>query len=240
MKKNILIVGACSLFLLVTGLTWPGDQLQRQAMTKKIVPHISSVSQSFDYPLAIYLIVDGTHFPPKTADNNIRRNIRLVTMGGAGDTKGFVFYTGETGNWTSTRIDDFVGMEVLAGRKYRVGLVEFVAPGPNIKKLISNEVEFLLLMKLDTVTPNPVPHGTTEVEVTTTNALGVQGSKIVKLGDQPAVVTQWGGPTRKFKFRIPSLLAVPGIYELYVEENGIAVSNKFQVRLLGSNIKPIG
>jgi hypothetical protein len=131
-------------------------------------------------------------------------------------------------------------MEVLAGRKYRVGLVEFVAPGPNKKKLISNEVEFLLLMKLATVTPDPVPQGTTEVEVTTTNDLGLQGSKIVKLGNQPAVVTQWGGPTKKFKFRIPSLLAVPGIYELCVEENGIAVSNKVQVRLLGTNIKSVG
>ena len=240
MKKNILIVGACSLFLLVTGLTWPGDQYQRQVMTKKAVPHINSVSQSFDYPLSIYLIVDGTHFPPKTAANNIRRNIRLVTMGGAGDAKGFVFYTGETGNWTSTRIDDFVGMEVLAGRKYRVGLVEFVAPGPNIKKLISNEVEFLLLMKLDTVTPNPVPHGTTEVEVATTNTLGTRGRRVVKLGNELAAVTQWGGQTRNFKFRIPDALTVPGIYELCVEENGHAVSNKVQVRLLGARVKQVG
>lgn len=232
MKKNGVIVEACFLFLAVTGLAWPGDQLQREAIKKRIFPHIISVSQSFDQPLSLYLIVDGMNFPPKTAEGNIRRNIRLVSTGGRGDPKIRVFYTGETGNWTPTRIDDFVGMEVLAGRKYRVGLVEFVAPGPNVKTLISNEVEFLLLMKLDTVTPNPVPHGTTEVEVAATNNLGSRGRRIIRFGGQLAAVTQWGGPTRKFRFRIPGTLAVPGIYELYVEENGVAVSNKVQVRLL--------
>ena len=232
MKKTILIAGACSLLFLVAGLMWPGDQLQREAITKRIVPQITSVSQNFDHALSLYLIVDGTHFPPKTADNNVRRNIRLVSRGGRSDPKAYVFYIGETGNWTPTRIDDFVGMEVIAGRKYRVGLVEFVAPGPNVKTLISNEVEFLLLMKLATVTPNPVPHGTTEVEVATTNDLGSRGRRVVRFGGQLASMTQWGGPTKKFKFRIPDTLAVPGIYELYVEENGIAVSNKVQVRLL--------
>jgi hypothetical protein len=232
MKKAILIMGPCILVLLVTVLVWPGNQLPQQAVTKKIFPHISSVTQSFDYGLANYLIVNGMHFPPKTADNNIRRNIRLVTMGGAGDVKGYVFYTGETGNWTPTRIDDFVPMEVLAGRKYRVGLVEFTAPGPNIKKLISNEVEFFLLMKLETVTPNPVPHGTTLIEVATTNNLGSQGSKIVRIDNQTAVVTQWAGSGMKFKFGIPPGLAVPGVYDLYVEDNGVAVSNKVQIRLL--------
>lgn len=232
MKKAILIMGPCLLVLLVTVLVWPGNQLPQQAVTKKIFPHISSVTQSFDYGLANYLIVNGLHFPPKTADNNIRRNIRLVTMGGAGDVKGYVFYTGETGNWTPTRIDDFVPMEVLAGRKYKVGLVEFTAPGPNIKKLISNEVEFFLLMKLETVTPNPVPHGTTLIEVTTTNNLGSQGTKIVRIGNQTAVVTQWAGAGMKFKFGIPSGLAIPGVYELCVEDNGVAVSNKVQIRLL--------
>jgi hypothetical protein len=232
--KRAIFMGTCLVLLLVTGLSWPGNQLPQQAVAKKIFPHISSVTQSFDYGLANYLIVNGMHFPPKTADNNIRRNIRLVTMGGAGSAKGYVFYLGETGNWTSTRIDDFVPMEVLAGRKYKVGLVEFTAPGPNVKKLISNEVEFFLLMKLETITPNPVPHGTTEIEVTTTNNLGPQGSRIVKIGGQTAVVTQWGGSGTKFKFGIPHGLVIPGIYELNVEDNGGAVSNKVQVRLLAA------
>jgi hypothetical protein len=232
MKKINLIVGACVLFMLVAGLVSSGAQLPQKSIAKKIFPHISTVSESFDYGLSLYLFVKGMYFPPKTADNNVRRNIRLVSTGSGADANPYVFYTGETGNWTPTQVDDFVPMEVVAGRKYRVGLVEFVAPGLSKKKLISNEVELLLLMKMVTATPNPVPHGTTEVEVTTTNDLGPQGSKIVKLGNQTAVVTQWGGPTKKFKFRIPAVLAVPGIYELDVEENGVAVSNKVQVRLL--------
>jgi hypothetical protein len=234
MKKAILIMGPCLLMLFVTALVWPGNQLPQQAVAKKIFPHISSVTQVFDYGLANYLIVNGLHFPPKTADNNIRRNIRLVTMGGEGGVKSTAFYTGETGNWTTTRIDDFVPMEVLAGRKYKVGLVEFTAPGPNIKKLISNEVDFFLFMKLETVTPNPVPHGTTEIEVATVNNLGSQGTKIVRIGNQTAVVTQWAVSGMKFKFRIPPGLAIPGLYELCVEDNGVVVSNVIQVRLLSS------
>jgi len=239
MRRVILVVGTSSMFLLATGLAWPGGQIQQQITTKMAAPHIHAVSQSFDYPLSNYLIVNGANFPPKTA-GNITRYIRLVSVGGRGDAKVSVFYTGNTGNWTSSRIDDFVPMEVLAGRKYRVGLIECVEPGPSPKKLISNEVEFLLLMKLDTVTPNPVPHGTTEVEVATTNTLGTRGRRVVKLGNELAAVTQWGGQTRNFKFRIPDALTVPGIYELCVEESGHAVSNKVQVRLLGARVKQVG
>jgi hypothetical protein len=238
MKKIIFFVGSCLLCSLVAGFTWSSGQLQQQAIAKKIVPHITSVSQSFDYGLALYLIVDGMNLSPKHAANNITRYIRLLSTSGRGNVRRTpVFFTGNTGNWTSTRIDDFVPMEVFAGRRYMVGLIECVEPGPSPKMLISNEVEFLLLMKLLTVTPSPVPQGTTEVEVATTNQLGPQGAKVVRLGGQLAAVTQWNGATRNFKFRVPATLNVPGLYELSVEENGVAVSNKVQVRLLGTNIR---
>lgn len=239
MKRTVFTAGACFLLFLLATLASPGIQIDKSVVAKWMPPHISSVSQEF-YPLAINLILNGTRFPPKIGSGNIRRNIRLVSMGGAGDAKGIVFYAGETGNWTQTRIDDLLGFNVLAGRKYRIGLVEFEAPGPNIKKLISNELEFLVLMNLDHVTPNPVHYGTTEIEVATANELGPQGAKIVKLGNQQAQVTQWGGPAPlggKFKVSIPHGLAVPGSYLLYVEENGIAVSRKVQVQLLGAKIK---
>lgn len=236
MKKPIVFFGSCSLFFLATGLTRLEGQLPQQAIAKKIVPHISAVSQSFDYGPALYLIVDGMNLPPKNAANSITRYIRLVSTGGRGNVRRTpVFFTGNTGNWTSNRIDDFVPMEVFAGRTYRVGIIECVEPGPSPKTLLSNEVEFLLLMKLMTVTPNPVPQGTTEIEVATTNQLGPQGGKVVRLGGQLAAVTQWNGATRNFRFRIPAALAVPGLYDLTVEEHGVTVSNKVQVRLLGIN-----
>ncbi len=238
MKRVIVFFGACSLFFLFAGLTRLESQLPQQAIAKRIAPHISAVSQSFDYGLALYLIVDGTNLPAKHAAGNITRYIRLVSTGGRDNVRRApVFYTGNTGNWTPTRIDDFVPMEVFAGRTYRVGLIECVEPGPSPKTLISNEVEFLLLMKLLTVTPSPVPQGTTEIEVATTNQLGSQGQKVVRLGGQPATVTQWNGTAKSFRLRIPATLNVPGLYDLRVEERGIAVSNKVQVRLLGTNVK---
>ncbi len=241
MKKPTVFVGLCSLFFLVAGLTRLEGQLPQQAIAKRISPHIRAVSQSFDYGLALYLIVDGMNLPAKHAANNITRYIRLApTAGRGGMRRGPSFYTGNTGNWTSTRIDDFVPMEVIAGRSYMVGLIECVEPGPSPKTLLSNEVEFLLLMKLVTLTPSPVPQGTTEIEVATTNQLGPQGGKVVRLGGQPATVTQWNGATRNFRILIPAALAVPGLHDLTVEEHGTAVSNKIQVRLLGSNIRQVG
>ncbi|MDH4271759.1 MAG: hypothetical protein OEW18_07265, partial [Candidatus Aminicenantes bacterium] len=181
------------------------------------------------YALANNLILTGTRFPSKVTGNTWR-NIRLASMDG-----GYVFFAGGTGNWTPTRVDDILPFNVLAGRRYKIGLVQFELSNASEKKLISNEVEFLLLMNLDSVTPNPVPQGTTVVEVITANELGPQGSKKVKFGNHQAQVVQWGGAAPlggKFKVRVPPSLARPGVYELYVEENGIAVSRRVQVRLL--------
>jgi hypothetical protein len=234
MRRTVFAAVGCFLFILLVILASPSIQLKKEIVAKVPQAYISSVSQSY-YALAIDLILNGKNFPPKVGSGNIRRNIRLVSMGGAGDAKGYVFYAGETGNWTPVRIDDVLPLEVLAGRKYKIGLVQFEAPGPNIKTLISNEVDFFLLMNLDSVTPNPVPFGTTQLEVTTANTLGPQGSKIVKFGSFPAQVTQWGSPaSSKFKFIIPHGLAVPGSYLLYVEENGSPVSRKVVVQLLGA------
>ena len=237
MTKKILVFGAVLLFPLLVIPASPGAQ-DNPKVAKVPPPHISAVSQQF-YPLANKLILEGRFFPPKTAANSIRRNIRLVsTTGGSyGNValKAYVFYAGETGNWTPTRVDDLLGLNVQAGRRYRVGLVEFQMPGPNTKTLISNEVEILLLMNLDQATPNPVHLGTTEIEVITANELGPQGSKIVKLGGIQAPVVQWGtAHPANFKIGIPHGLNSPGTYDLYVEENGTIVSKKLPVQLLAT------
>ncbi len=232
MKRTGFVMGVCFLFVLLASMNSPSVQLQKEIATKMPRAHISSVSQSY-YDMAINLVLNGMNFPPKTGSGNIRRNIRLASVLGDGGVKSHVFYAGETGNWTPTRVDDVLPLEVLTGRLYKIGLVQFEAPGPNIKTLISNEVQFFLLMNLDHVTPNPVPHGTTELEVTTSNTLGLQGSKIVKLGNLPAQVTQWGAPAgERFKLIIPGALPKPGSYLLYVEENGSPVSRKLLVKLL--------
>jgi len=238
MRKSLFVVGSYLLFSLAAGFTWSGGQLQRQVAEKVAFRHITAVSESFDYGLALYLFVDGMNLPPKHGANGIARYIRLSPVPGrAGMRRGSAFYTGNTGNWTPTRIDDFIPMEVIAGRRYMVGIIETVEPGPSAKTLISNEVELLLLMKLVTVTPSPVPQGTTEIEVNTTNVLGPQGLKIARIGGLAATVTQWNGAATKFKVRIPAALAIPGLHELFVEESGAPVSNKVAIRLLGPSVR---
>lgn len=235
MKKTVLTVGACLLFFILAIPTTPGVQGIRDMVTKKVQPYINSATANWSF-LAIDLVLNGKNFPPKTGSGNIRRLIRLLSMGGGVEgTKGSAFYMGQLGNWTPNIISDLIPFEIVVGRKYRIGLVEFDEFNPNIKKLISNDVELFILMNLDHVTPNPVPYGTTEVEVTTTNWLGPRGAKIVKLGNSSAPVTQWIELNNtKFKISIPKGPAWPGTYELFVEENGTAVSRKVQVQLLGA------
>jgi hypothetical protein len=237
MRKSLFVFGSYLLFSLAAGFTWSGEQLQRQVAEKVAFRHITSVSQNFDHAYALYLIVDGTNLPPKNGANGITRYIRLVPWSARGAVRGPIHYMGNTGNWSPSRIDDFVPIEVVAGRRYKVGLIETVAPGPSPKTLISNEIEYLLLMKLETVTPNPVPQGTAEIEVNATNLLGPQGQKVVRIGGQAATVTQWIGTTTKFRVRIPAALAVPAIHELFIEESGTPVSNKAHVRLLGPSLR---
>ena len=93
---------------------------------------------------------------------------------------------GQTGNWTKTVLDDVLGPAIPTGRRYRIGIIEFqeTPNGIGNKKLISNELEFLVLMNLDHVVPSSVHAGGTEVEVTTANELLPQGAKIVKFANQ--------------------------------------------------------
>jgi hypothetical protein len=48
-----------------------------------------------------------------------------------------------------------------------------------------------------------------------------------------AQVLKWGGSPdiANFRIKIPNNLDVPGVYDLYVEENGVTVSNKARLRL---------
>jgi hypothetical protein len=234
MKRTVFVIAACFLLFVLESPTSPQDQLQMKDVAKFPKPKITSVSQSY-YALANNLVLNGTNFPPKVS-GNVWRHIRLISFGSAGGGKGDIYFAGQTGNWTPTRVDDILPFEVQVGRKFRIGLVQFEMPNTTEKTLISNEVEFLVFMNLDSVTPSPVPLGTAEVEVVTANELGPQGSKIVKLGNSQAQVTKWGGPAPlggKFKVRIPSNLIRPGTYDLWVEDTGAIVSRRIQVKLLG-------
>jgi len=230
MKRIRFVVAGSFLFLILASPAPAQDQIKRPGSARVEPPTISSISQSF-YAMSINLVLNGTHFPSKVG-GDIWRHIRLAPLGSSGDA----FYAGQTGNWTPTRIDDLLGFSVQAGRRYKIGLVQANISNMAEQTLISNEVEFLLLMNLDNVAPNPVPQGATEVEVATANDLGPQGSMIVKLGNSQLEVIRWGGPAPlggKFKVRIPGKIGRPATYDLWIEDNGVVVSKKIQVRLTG-------
>jgi len=235
MKKRNILCGACFLLVLLATLASAQGQFDK-IKAKYSPPHINAVTQEY-YAMAINLVLTGTNFPPKNVGNTWRA-IRLVSGGGGIEgTKASIYYAGETGNWTPNRVDDLLHFTIPTARRYRVGLVQYTAPGPPERTLISNEVEIFLLMDLDHVTPNPVPKNITVVEVASSNLLGSQGSKIVKFGNQQAQVVEWGGttPNANFKVRVPVTLAsVPGTYEIWVEENGAVVSRKIPVTLLAA------
>jgi hypothetical protein len=234
MKKCVCVCGA--LFLLVLVVLFPAlAPAQQQAIkikAKFIPPHINAVTQEYS-SMAINLVLTGTNFPPKVVGDTWRE-IRLVPTDGGSD----VYSAGQTGNWTSTRVDDLLHFTIPTARRYRVGLVQYTIPA-TARTLISNEVEIFLLMDLDHVTPNPVPPNATIVEVASSNLLGAQGAKQVKFGNKNAQVLEWGaaGPYANFKVRVPNSLARPGTYEIWVEENGTVVSRKIPVTLLAAPAK---
>jgi len=239
MKKSVAFLSfACFLFLLTT-LIVPGTQVSKQLPRKEAVaasripPRISSVSQEF-YNLAVNLVVKGIAFPAKSS-GNLYHKVRLVLQAGPGVSGGDVFFFDGNRVWSSTKIEEFLAANIPAGRRYKIGMVEFEGSNPNNKTLISNEVEYLLLMNVDKISPNPVPQGMTEVVVATANKLGPQGAKKVMVGNHQAQVINWGASPAiaNFRIRIPGNLDVPGVYDLYVEENGTVVSNKATLRLQG-------
>lgn len=238
MKKTPFALGSCFILcFLIAALVLAGAQAQTQIqkIDKAIAkfpppnpPTINSISEDY-HPMAVHLVLNGANFPSKYAGNNVARLIRLVPVAGSGE-----YFIGQTGNWTRTVLDDVFGFAIPTGRRYRIGIVEFqeTPAGINNKKLISNELEFLVLMNLDHATPGSVQGGGAEVEVTTANELGPQGAKIVKLGNLTTQIIQWLGPNGIFKVRLPAKVA-KGTYDLFVEENGVVVSKKIQLTVTG-------
>jgi hypothetical protein len=242
MKKMIFIIPACFLLFFLVGLSLPQEHLQTpKAVANKLPPHIASVSQNY-YSMAIDLVLNGTNFPSRVSGTTWRL-IRLRAPGSAAlGVKSIDYYAGRTGTWTPTRVDDVIPHEIPLGQKFKISIVQYDESNVNQKTLLSNEVEFLVHMSLDSITPNPVPGTTTEIKVTTANELGPQGSKIVVFSHHQAQVTQWGGPPplsgKEFKCRIPSDLPRPGTYDLWVQDGSNIVSKMIQVKLLGLPLPP--
>jgi hypothetical protein len=237
MKRTVFVISACFLLFLLAGLSLPQEHFPIQkSTTNKLPPKITSVSQNYTF-MAIDLVLNGRNFPSKNS-GTLWRLIRLRGPGSAAEgVKSKDYFCGQNGDWTPTRVHDLIPHVIPLGQKYKIGIIQYDESNVNTKTLLSNEVEFLIHMSLDNVTPNPVPSTTTEVKVSTANVLGPQGSKVAVLSHHQAQITQWGGPpplnAQEFKIRIPSDLPRPGTYDLWVQDGGNIVSKRIQVKLLG-------
>ncbi|MCM2315702.1 MAG: hypothetical protein NDJ92_11200 [Thermoanaerobaculia bacterium] len=200
--------------------------------TARPTARIEAISQL--YPkLAVHLIVTGSRFPHKTSGTMLR----LRPADGTSTTGPGVELLSGNRAWTATRIEDFLSFNTIAGTKYKIGIVKASDFSPVEWKLISNEVEYLLMMNLDHATPSPVPMGTGEVTISTANALGPKGSKVVKFGGKTANVVSWETTGGGFRIEIPANVMRPGQHDVWIEENGKRISDKLPVKLLGPTIQ---
>ena len=233
MKLHLFpVVLVCFALAFASAAAPPDLQPTTQSPTARPTARIDSVSQL--YPkLAVHLIVTGSRFPHKTSGTQLR----LRPADGTGTTGPGAELLSGNRTWTATRIEDFLSFNTIAGRKYKIGIVKASDFSPVEWKLISNEVEYLLMMNLDHVTPSPVPLGTGEVTISTANSLGPRGSKVVKFGGQAATVVSWEATGGGFRIQIPANVMRPGQHDVWLEENGKRISDKLPVKLLGPTIQ---
>jgi hypothetical protein len=234
MNKTISILSIAALSALLGSAAPAPDVPQTlrekaDARVRPLRPRIDAVSPEYSYPNAINLVLNGAHFPAKR-DGKLNRWIRLAQAGGSD-----VFYDGGNRLWTAAKIETFLSWDVIPGRRYKAGITEWSSDAPSVQTLISNEVEFLLLINLQYVEPSPVPLGVSGIKVLTANALGPRGSKIVRFAGRQATITKWEGSS--FTIVIPSGVLRPAAHELFVEDGGRAVSTKLSVKLLGPVIR---
>lgn len=228
--SRLAVVLVCFALSCTTAVDQPSTKAAGERPTA-VRAQITDVTQKFS-KMTITLSVSGARFPAQSP----ARKIRFTPPEGASAPVG-TFYASGDKLWTPSRIEANVPFDVVAGRKYMIGIVEASATNPAQMNLISNEVKYLLPMKLDHATPGVVSPGKGEVRITTANTLGPQGTTIVKIGNQVASVMTWGVPASDFRIRIPENLSRPGEYDVWLEDEGRIVSDTLKIKLLGSSFR---
>jgi len=224
------------LIWVAVGVNLAGQTILKRAQKPgPIGPRITSIA----YQSSLTLVVTGTGLPLNQTDT-MQRLYRLrapAPKGGYED----VYYLGQPsetlGTWTSTRAS-FMVQNIPLGRTFTIGVGEKVKSSPNSTfALLSNEVGFFVPIEINGAVPSPVPLGTSEIQVWTSDPLPLLGTRVVKFGGKTATLTAWNPGDHGFKVRVPEGLVIPGYHELWVESaGGIAVSTKLRLRFLGPEI----
>jgi len=223
-------------FLVAAGGNLAGQKtLERKPKPSWLGPRIASIA----YQSRLTLVVTGTALPSNQT-STMQRLYRLrapAAQGGSED----VYYIGQPseimGAWTSTR-QAFMVENVPLGRTFTIGVGEKAKSSPNTAfALLSNEVECFVPIEINGANPSPVPLGTSEIQVWTSDPLAPLGTRVVKFGGKTATLTAWNSGDYGFRVRVPQGLVIPGYHELWVQAaGGKVVSTKLRLRFLGPDI----
>jgi hypothetical protein len=168
---------------------------------------ITSARQDYNYggPNQIYLSIEGNGFRNTPGNKAIKVGSFEMT----------------SYEWSDTRILGYVTLDqVSLGNSYAVYCAD-----KSTNSRISNQVSIEILARIYIVEPNEGSPGT-NIELWVADRGGnTQGTKKVKMGSVEAPVTNWVSG-EVIKINVPSL--PPGDYELYLEDSGKVISNKFR------------
>jgi hypothetical protein len=219
MKKFMffLIAAVCFTFI-IAGMNIEAQQKlpSLQTQTKKVVkkpmlvalPMIKQIVPFYDDCQLIFY-VKGKFFGQTQGTRIIR--MKSTTQ----------MYTPQILKWTPTQIDCLLKGNFELGRKYKVYLWDTAA-----NKNVSNQYNWVVKTKL-----NPLHQGFKPGQIIAVSGclLGhAQGSRKLIIGKTEAQVTQW--TCEDIVFKVPNLR--PGIYQLYLREGRLILSNKIKIQIL--------
>lgn len=219
MKKCMffLITAVCFVFI-IAGMNieaqqkLPSQKIQTKKVIKKPVvialPKIKQVVPFYDDCQLIFY-VKGNFFGPNQGTRIIRMKSHTQ------------MYTPQILKWTPTQIDCLLKGNFELGRKYKVYLWNTAS-----HKIVSNQYEWVVKTKL-----NPLHQGFSPGQVIAVSGclLGhAQGARKLIIGKTEAQVTQW--TCEDIVFKVPNL--PPGVYQLYLREGRLTLSNKIKIQIL--------
>lgn len=168
---------------------------------------ITRARQSYDYggPEQIYLNIEGNGFGDTPGN-------KIIKVGS---------YELSIYEWSDIKVLGFVTLnQVSLGNSYVVYFAD-----KSTKTRISNQISLELLARIYIVEPKEGAPGT-EVELWVADRGGnTQGTKKVKMGTVEAPVTSWV-TGEVIRITVPSLPS--GDYELYLEDSGKVISQKYK------------
>jgi len=212
MKKGFVL---CLSVIFLGGLIWTAQQTERDA---KVLfpanPQISSVSQR-NLADDIEIVVNGANFPTMSIGYQVKFGDHILARGST---------------WTQTRVSGKLPHNIFGGETYPVSIINTVT-----KQLVSNTVQYFLMYNLTGYTPKFGVSPGTKIHISTPLGFDKAEVSIYAKFDGQSI---WPGYTYSYPnwtvdFDIPKDVAVPSTHQVYLWDNGKAISNTITINVTG-------